>query len=279
MRVHARPDPLKLEALSDFVAGFGYELPDDIESIDSQAIRQMLEWAEERPEYQVISQVTLRSMTQAKYSMTNHGHFGLAAPTYCHFTSPIRRYPDLVVHRLLRGRRAGRVQAEGHRDALEGVAEASSELERNAESAERELLAWKKVAFIEGSQGEEFQGVVTGVARFGLFIQLTENLVEGLVRVDQLGDERFEFNEARFELRGSRSGSAFRLGDRMRVRIDRVDRILRRVDLSPVDPSGDAASAGSRRARRSGRRRTGEGSSSRGERFSRGGRRRTRHKR
>jgi len=165
-RVHARPDPLKLEALSDFVRGFGYdELPGDVEAIDSQAIRQMLEWAEGRPESTVISQVTLRSMSQARYSMANDGHFGLAAVTYCHFTSPIRRYPDLVVHRLLRERRAGRGKAEGQGIDLDGVAEGSSELERNAEAAERELLAWKKVAFIEGSQGEEFQGVVTGAIR------------------------------------------------------------------------------------------------------------------
>jgi len=210
--------------------------------------------------------------------MANDGHFGLAAPTYCHFTSPIRRYPDLVVHRLLRERRAGRVKTGGDAVDLDGVAEASSELERNAEAAERELLAWKKVAFIEGSQGEEFQGVVTGVARFGLFVQLTENLVEGLVRVDQLGDERFDFIESRFELRGSRSNTAFRLGDRMQVRIDRVDRILRRVDLSPVDAQADAASAGTRRARRSGKRRQGAGSSVRGAQSRQGGRRRPRRR-
>ena len=230
-RVHEQPSPEKLEIFAKFVRGFGLELPVRDGSIEPGDFQRLIEGVEGQPESRVISQVALRSMQQARYSVTNTGHFGLAAPVYCHFTSPIRRYPDLVVHRQLRALRGGR--AAGSMD-LSSVAEQSSLRERNAEAAERELLAWKKVAFIEGRVGEEFDGVVTGVTRFGLFVQLVETLAEGLVHIEQLGDEWFEFDADRFALRGSDTGLVFRLGDRMRVRVDRVDRLLRRVDLSPV---------------------------------------------
>ena len=153
-------------------------------------------------------------MKQARYSPENTGHFGLASAAYSHFTSPIRRYPDLVVHRQLRAtrrRRSVKPQAETP-EALWAVADSSSELERNAEAAERELLVWKKVAFIADRVGETFEGLVTGVTRFGLFVQLVDNLVEGLVRIELLGEEWFEFDEGRFELRGADSGKLFRLG-------------------------------------------------------------------
>jgi ribonuclease R len=161
---------------------------------------------------------------------------------YCHFTSPIRRYPDLVVHRQLRRARARRrADADPSAAGLEEVARTCSERERNAEAAERELLLWKKLAFIEDKVGETFEGVVTGVARFGLFVQLVDNLVEGLLRVETLGPEWFSFDEARLELRGAESGRTYRLGARLPVHVARVDRVLRRVDLALVgvaDPAG-----------------------------------------
>jgi ribonuclease R len=248
-RVHDQPSPEKLETFANFVKGFGLSLQVAGGQIEPDAIQTLIEQVEGQPEARVISQVALRSMQQARYSMSNSGHFGLAAPVYCHFTSPIRRYPDLVVHRQLRALRNGG-QTHGAM-GLGDVAEQSSTRERNAEAAERELLNWKKVAFIEGEVGNEFDGVVTGVPRFGLFVQLVENLAEGLLHVDRLGDEWFEHDADAFALTGSETKVVYRLGDKLRVRVDRVDRLLRRVDLSLVNrPAIPQKRRGPRRGRR-----------------------------
>jgi ribonuclease R len=250
---------MKLATLAEFAAGFGLKLRGDLAGNPSAAIGDLMTRAEGRPEYRWIGQLALRSMKQALYSLNNIGHFGLASKSYCHFTSPIRRYPDLVVHRLLRAFRTGKgLPASDAGGELDSIAQSSSERERNAEAAERELLAWKKVAYIGGREGEEFDGVVTGVAAFGLFVQLEENLVEGLIKVDMLGGGRYAFDEARMLLRPRTSGRAFRLGDKLRVRVDRVDRILRRVDMSLADgPSPASANrpAESGNARRTQRKR------------------------
>ncbi len=235
-RVHEPPDPAKIQALAEFAEHLGLSLDADPESVRPGHIQRLLENASGRQEYPVIAQVALRSMKQARYSTDNVGHFGLAAPLYTHFTSPIRRYPDLVVHRLLRAlRRHEKLERLTTPEELERTALESSRLERNAESAERELLAWKKIAFVADHLGEERQGVVTGVTQFGLFVQLTDSLVEGLLHVERLGNDYFDFVPARFELRGRSHGRAFRLGDSLRVRIDRVDTTLQRVDLSLAD--------------------------------------------
>lgn len=233
-RVHEQPDPAKLEALGKFIESFGLALPAGDRSLRAEDIQGLLQQAAKLPQSRVISQMTLRAMKQAHYSVQNIGHFGLASPAYCHFTSPIRRYPDLEVHRLLRACRSrGAAAGEAEQDqGLQALAQSCSELERNAESAERELLVWKKVAFIAGKVGQTFDAVVTGVTRFGLFVQLNDSLVEGLLRVERLGAERFDFVESRQELRAQRSSRSFRLGDQLRVEILRVDRVLQRVDLS-----------------------------------------------
>ena len=253
-RVHEPPDPTRVEALAEFVKAFGLELRTSDGAIEPAAIQRLVEQADGRPEERVIGQVALRAMMQARYSAENTGHFGLASPSYCHFTSPIRRYPDLIVHRQLRALRRSAAEPLPGR-GLVAVAETSSELERNAEAAERELLVWKKVAFIEDRVGESFDGVVTGVTRFGLFVQLVENLVEGLLRVERLGPEWFEFVESRLELRGADSGRAYRLGDRLRVRVERADRVRQRVDFSLIEPG--PACGEKRRKARNGRRASG----------------------
>ena len=239
-RVHDPPDPTKLDSLVRFVEGFGHELRAHDAPTVSKEIQQLLEQVEGLPEERVINQVALRTMNQARYAPENAGHFALAAPDYTHFTSPIRRYPDLIVHRQLRALRKRKGAMPHEEGELGELAESSSNLERNAEAAERELLAWKKVAFISDHVGESFDGIVTGVTRFGLFVQLVENLVEGLVRIELLGHEWFDYDERRHELIGSQSGKHFRLGDRMRVTVTRVDRIRQRVDMTPegeVEPA------------------------------------------
>ncbi|HXV76257.1 MAG TPA: ribonuclease R [Candidatus Polarisedimenticolaceae bacterium] len=234
-RVHDRPDPAKLEGLARFVSRFGLDFPTDGQTIESRDYQRLLAAVDAKPESSLVNSVALRSMKQARYSTDNIGHFSLASSCYCHFTSPIRRYPDLLIHRLLRAARSGRAPGETERADLELWAERCSELERNAESAERELLNWKKVAYIEDKVGESFDSVVTGVTTFGLFCRLESNLVEGLLRVEELGDERFDFDASRQELLGRRSGRAWGLGQRLRVRVERVDRVLQRVDFAPAD--------------------------------------------
>jgi ribonuclease R len=265
-RIHEKPDPLKLEALDAFVHPIGLALRVDPQRITPKDVQALLDAAEGKPEYPVVAQVALRSMKQARYSEENVGHFGLAAPVYCHFTSPIRRYPDLVVHRFLRAARHGKLRAlSGLAAELPALGESCSQLERTAETAERELLEWKKIAFMRGREGETFEGIVTGVAPFGLFLQLTETLVEGLLRVEHLGGERFAYDAARQELRAERGGARYGLGQPLQVVVQRVDPVLRRVDLAlPGEPArlparkprarGRPAKPGKKRAGRPGRR-------------------------
>jgi ribonuclease R len=249
-RIHESPDPLKIDGLAEFAKSLGLALRTKGGEIKPADVQRLLDEAEGMPAQPVLMQIALRSMKQARYAPEDDGHFGLAAPHYLHFTSPIRRYPDLAVHRALRAAR--HAAPRGARTDLTALGESCSTLEREAESAERELVEWKKVKFLRGREGEVLDGLVTGVARFGLFVQLDGGIGEGLIRVNRLGDEWFEFDPVRHEMRGSSSGTVHRLGDAMRVRIDRVDAVLRRVDLSPVDEH-KAAAGNTMRARHPGR--------------------------
>ena len=247
-RVHDAPDPEKVEALAQFAKSLGLTLRSRKDGIRPADIQHLLDQAEGKPFAPVVSTVALRSMMQARYSPEDTGHFGLAAPHYLHFTSPIRRYPDLVAHRALRAaRRRGRTALDGD---LGAVAEECSRLERDAEAAERELLEWKKVKYLAGRIGETFDGIVSGVARFGLFVQLDGGIGEGLLRVERLGGEWFEHDPARHELRGGGSHRAFRLGDALRVVAERVDTVLRRVDLRLAEPPAVSPRGRSRDRRR-----------------------------
>jgi ribonuclease R len=249
-RIHEEPDPAKVEALAEFARTLGLTLTRHRGGIRPTDVQRLLDEAEGKPAYPVVAQVALRSMKQARYAPEDGGHFGLAAPHYLHFTSPIRRYPDLVVHRTLR---AARRDAGIRHGDLGALADDCSRLERQAEAAEREVLDWKKVKFLRGREGEGFDGLVTGVARFGLFVQLEGGVAEGLVRVERLGTEWFAFDAARQELRGASSGIAFRIGDYMRVVVERVDAVRRRVDLVPegAAPQEDSSAHRPRRRRNS----------------------------
>ena len=198
-RVHEEPDIMKVGKFEEFISGFGYSLGAPLTALRPRHFQKLLERIHGKPEEKPIAFLMLRTMQKARYAPENLGHFGLAASSYTHFTSPIRRYPDLVVHRAL-ARRAPR-DADGRASARSGARSCRrsrgtrSEMERRADDAERELLQWKKVRFMADKVGDEFEGYVTGVAAFGLFIELVEHFVEGLVHVSTMADDYYRFVE------------------------------------------------------------------------------------
>jgi ribonuclease R len=235
-RVHDRPDPDRLVDLREVLADFGYELKGDLDEIPPSAFQRVLKAIEGKPEERLLSDLLLRAQRKALYSEECRGHYALAAPYYCHFTSPIRRYPDLVVHRQLSAvLEAGRPVAprdfEAVNDRLREVAAFSSDRERRAEAAERESLLWKKIVFMKDKVGREFDSYVTGVTQFGLFVTLQDFFVEGLVPVSSLGDDFYVYEEKQHRLRGRSSGKVFQLGDSIRVQLKAIDEVRRRLDF------------------------------------------------
>jgi ribonuclease R len=237
-RVHERPDPMKVSEFDEFVSCLGYGLAAPPEAVRPRHFQRLVERIRGTPEERPIAFLMLRTMQKARYDPANLGHFGLATQSYAHFTSPIRRYPDLVVHRTLREWRHGRLNEplrQARTEDLPDVARHTSERERRAADAERELLQWKKVRFMADKVGDEFEGYVTGVAPFGLFVELTEHYVEGLVHVSTLADDYYRFLERSHALFGETTRKTYRLGDRVRVQVARVDMERRQVDLGLVD--------------------------------------------
>ncbi len=237
-RIHEEPDILKVAKFEEFISGFGYSLGAPVTGLRPRHFQKLIERIEGKPEEKPIAFLMLRTMQKARYAPENLGHFGLAAPSYTHFTSPIRRYPDLVVHRALRAARHGTLTAEQREDwadELPEVARHTSEMERRADEAERELLQWKKVKFMADKVGDEFEGYVTGVAAFGLFIELVEHFVEGLVHVSTMADDYYRFIESAHMLRGENTQKVYRLGDKVRVQVIRVNMEVRQIDLGLVD--------------------------------------------
>jgi ribonuclease R len=237
-RVHEEPDILKVAKFEEFVSGFGYSLAAPVSALRPRHFQKLLERIEGRPEEKPIAFLMLRTMQKARYAPENLGHFGLAAPSYTHFTSPIRRYPDLVVHRALRAARHRLLsdeQREERAEELPEVARHTSEMERRADDAERELLQWKKVKFMADKIGDEFEGYVTGVAAFGLFIELIEHFVEGMVHISTMADDYYRFVEGAHLLRGENTQKVYRLGDKVKVQVIRVNMEVRQIDLGLVD--------------------------------------------
>lgn len=288
-RIHEKPEPARVMEFEEIAAGFGYslgvglpvkrfrvasgqgagrrgrlgrprgprferelELPGDI-PITSRHYQQLTEKIAGKPEERILSYLMLRSLKQARYSEQNVGHFALACPIYTHFTSPIRRYPDLMVHRILKAVLHGwkpepappqrRRQPDAARPGpvseaeLKLITEESSDSERRAQDAERELLEWKKVAFLAERLGEEFEGLVVHVTRFGFFVELTEMFVEGLVHSSSLTDDRYFFREPTHEWVGERTKRRFGLGDRVRVLVERVDPVALKIHFA-LSPQG-----------------------------------------
>jgi len=241
-RVHDRPDPDRLVDLREVLEGFGYELKGDLEEVPPSAFQKLLKQIEGKPEERLLSDLLLRAQRKALYSAECRGHYALAAPYYCHFTSPIRRYPDLIVHRQLTrlledGRPVAAKDFESVNERLAEMAALSSERERRAEQAERESLLWKKIVFMKDKIGREFDAFVTGVASFGLFVTLKDFFVEGLVPISALGADFFVYEEKQHRLRGRSSGQIYRLGDSVRVLLSAIDEVRRRLDFRlPGEP-------------------------------------------
>jgi ribonuclease R len=237
-RVHEEPDPLKIEEFEEFISTLGYSLGKSSGAVSPRDFQKLVERMRGTPEEKPIAFLMLRTMQKARYDPSNLGHFGLAADSYTHFTSPIRRYPDLVVHRTLRQSRRGGMSEERRGELVEDLPEMArhtSERERRADDAERELVQWKKVRFMADKVGDEFDGYVTGVTAFGLYIELVEHFVEGLVHVSTMADDYYRFVERAHILRGENKGKVYRLGDRVRVQVIKVDMERRQVDLGLVE--------------------------------------------
>ena len=230
-RVHAVPAPEKIAMLRDFLAELGLNLGGG-EKPRPKDYAELLLKIRERPDFALLQTVLLRSLKQAVYSPDNAGHFGLAFDAYVHFTSPIRRYPDLLVHRAIKARIAGRRYEGVDWDEL---GRHCSETERRADDASREVENWLKCYYMQDHVGEVFEGRVTGVTGFGVFVTLDEYFVDGLVHISELGRDYFQFDAARHMLLGERTGKRFRLADRMRVKLVRVDLHSRKIDFVPVD--------------------------------------------
>jgi ribonuclease R len=233
-RIHEEPDPLKVEQFEEFIGTLGYSLATNPEEVAPRHFQKLVERMRGTPEEKPIAFLMLRTMQKARYDPENRGHFGLAAESYTHFTSPIRRYPDLVVHRTLRESRHGAMKEDRAvqlEEDMPEVARHTSERERRADDAERELVQWKKVRFMADKVGDEFEGYVTGVSAFGLYIELIEHFVEGMVHVSTMADDYYRFVEKAHLLKGENTGKVYRLGDRVTVQVIKVDMERRQVDL------------------------------------------------
>lgn len=232
-RVHETPDSDKIENLAMTVRNFGYHLRGSKEEMHPKELQKLLLEFAGRPEEKMISRMTLRSMKQARYSPECLGHFGLALKEYSHFTSPIRRYPDLQIHRILKKEITEHLSEKDikhYNDILDDVAKKSSRMERRAVEAEREIDKLKKAEYMENHIGEEYDGYISGVTAFGIYVEL-DNTCEGLVHISKLPGDYFDYDEKRMVIYGSRSGEEFTLGQKVRIRVKEVDVHLKTVDF------------------------------------------------
>ena len=241
-RTHDNPDPEKVESLLTLLHNQGVKIQKAKEEITPKEIQQIVESIEGLPNEAMISRLVLRSMKQAKYTTECSGHFGLAAKYYCHFTSPIRRYPDLQIHRIIKDNLRGRLMREGrtehYKDILDEVARQSSVCERRADEAERESDKLKKAEYMSYHLGEEFEGIISGVTGWGLYVELP-NTVEGLVHVNTLRDDYYVFDQESYELRGEMTKKVYKLGDKVCVRVADADKMLKTVDFELVSDIWD----------------------------------------
>lgn len=239
-RVHEVPDMDKIEELNKFLYNFGYKIKATKEQVYPKAFADVLEEIKGKPEERVISNLILRTLKIAKYESENKGHFGIANKYYCHFTSPIRRYPDLFIHRIIsmyleNPKQMNEVKKEIYRSQAVRYAETSSEREKIAQKVEREAIQIKMAEYMQEKVGEEYDGVISSITSFGMFVEL-ENTVEGLIRFENLGEDYYIYDENRKTLFGERTKTIFKIGDSIRIRVIRANKELREIDFERVIP-------------------------------------------
>jgi ribonuclease R len=267
-RIHETPDPKRVLDFEELALTFGYsmgfgampvkrfrnvhhsrdgkkprrdiEMADPAFEVSSRNYQKLIRQIEGKPEERILSYLMLRSLKQARYSEENRGHFALAAASYTHFTSPIRRYPDLIVHRVLSGQIESR-PAQLDTAELHGIAEQCSDSERRAAEAERELVEWKKVKFMIDRVGEEFKALIISTTRFGFFVELETLFIEGLVPMETLPGDRYLYHENTRKIIGERSRREYSIGDHVDVRLDRVDAVEKKLQFSLVIPENPRA--------------------------------------
>ena len=239
-RTHETPEGDKIRALAAFIANFGYGIRGVSEEIHPKELQKLLARIAGTPEEPMISRMALRSMKQAAYTTTCSGHFGLAAKYYCHFTSPIRRYPDLQIHRIIKEVLRGRMKEDRishYTELLPVVAEHCSKTERRADEAERDTVKMKKAEYMKQHIGEEYDAVISGITSFGIYAELP-NTVEGLIHVSRMYDDRYYYKEETYEMYGIDTGRVFRLGDTIRIRVVDADKATKTVDFELVSEKG-----------------------------------------
>jgi ribonuclease R len=232
-RTHDNPDSEKIDKLATFIRNFGYYIKSQKEEIHPKELQKLLTKVEDTPEEALISRLTLRSMKQAKYTTECTGHFGLACQYYCHFTSPIRRYPDLQIHRIIKEQLRGKLSAnriDHYNEILPEVAKHSSEMERRADEAERETDKLKKVEYMEGHIGEIFEGVISSITSWGVYVELP-NTIEGMIHVSMLPGDYFYYDEESYEMVGQATDIRYKLGQTLKVRVNGTDKISRTIDF------------------------------------------------
>jgi ribonuclease R len=236
-RIHEEPKEDKLQRFFEFITNFGLSVKGKVNDVHPRSLQQILDSVQGKPEETIISTVMLRSMKQAKYSEHSLGHFGLATEFYTHFTSPIRRYPDLIVHRLIReyaiNKKVDNVTRSLWEEKLPSIAEHTSKMERRAVEAERDTDELKKAEFMMDKIGEEYDGIISSVTSFGMFVELP-NTIEGLVHVSYLTDDYYRYDEMHFAMIGERTGNVYRIGDEIRVRVLNVNKDERSIDFEVV---------------------------------------------
>ncbi len=232
-RTHDNPDPEKIDKLGTFIRNFGYSIKSRQEEIHPKELQKLLVKIEDTPEEALISRLTLRSMKQAKYTIDCTGHFGLACQYYCHFTSPIRRYPDLQIHRIIKEQIRGRLnekRIDHYNEILPEVAKHSSDMERRADEAERETDKLKKVEFMESHIGEIFEGVISSITAWGVYVELP-NTIEGMIHVSMLPGDYFYYEEETYEMVGQATNIRYKLGQTLEVKVNATDKISRTIDF------------------------------------------------
>ncbi len=236
-RTHDNPDEEKIKKLAIFINNFGYSIRLGKEDIHPKELQKLLIKVEDTPQEALISRLTLRSMKQAKYTVANTGHFGLSAKYYCHFTSPIRRYPDLQIHRIIKENLSGKLgenRIKHYEKILYEVADHSSKTERRADEAEREVEKMKKVEFMMEHIGETFEGVISGITSWGMYVELP-NTVEGMIRVSEMHEDYYIYDEEHYQLVGEHTKTIYKLGQKVTVEVVNADKIQRTIDFALVE--------------------------------------------